>query len=121
MPPAVVHDVLATHIQEAASLCETRVALLRLPHLNLTGLRRLDDRLVAHLDGVLTAGEEAPRHLDAELETPSRGGAFTVAICALREGQTATLDRLWSLATAAPAVTDGLVLALGWAARPYLQ
>ena len=69
--------IVSIHAQEAASLCETRTAQLRLPHVNLDALARLDERLVAHIDGLSVAGARAQGALDAELEDASVGAAFT--------------------------------------------
>src|SRR5206468_6288133 len=107
--------------QEAATLCETRTAQLRLPHVNLLGLRHLDDRLRAHFDGLAVAGEDGQRLLDVELDAPSRGAAFAIAVRAIEDGQPDSLERLWNLANDIPSVADGLMTAFGWVEPRYLQ
>ncbi len=121
MPPMVLDGVVAVHAQEAASLSDTRQAQLGLPHGNLPSLGRLDDRLLAHFDGLATAGEHAQRLIDVELETPSRGAAFTLAVRAIEGGQLDLLERLWHLANDTSSVADGLVAAFGWVERRNLQ
>lgn len=121
MPHVVLEAVLGVHVQETASLVETRMALLRLPHVNLHGLGRLDDRLLAHLDGLAVAGAAVHSLLEAEFESPSRGAAFALAVPAIESGRPETLERIWLLAEEAPAVVDGLKTAIGWVKRRHLQ
>ena len=112
---------MTTHAQEAASLCELRAAQLRLPHVNLPSLARLDNRLLAHFDGLAMAGGRAQPILDVELDTVSRGAAFTLAVRAIEGGRPESLERLWSLAAGSPSVADGIVAAFGWVEPRYLQ
>ena len=121
MPQVVLDGVVGVHAQEAASLWERRTAQLRLPHVNLPSLERLDGRLLAHFDGLAAAGEHAQRLLDVELESPSRGAAFTLAVRAIEGAQLDSLERLWNLANDTPSVADGLVAAFGWVEPRYLQ
>ena len=121
MPQVVLDGVVAVHAQEATSLCETRTALVRLPHGNLRSLERLDDRLLAHFDGLALTGERAQQLLGGEFDTPSRGAAFALAVRAIESGQLDSLERLWNVATDAPAVADALMTAFGWVDRRYLQ
>ena len=121
MSHVALEGVVSVHAQETASRYETRVAQLRLPHINLVGIGRLDDRLVVHLDGLAVAGDEAQRFLDAELDSPGRGAAFAVTVRAIEQGRPESLDRLWTRALEAPSVTDGLVGALGWVEPGRLQ
>jgi uncharacterized protein (TIGR02270 family) len=121
MPEFALDGVVGVHWQEAASLCETRIAQIRMPHVTLLRLGRLDDRLLAHLDGLAMAGEHGQRLIDAERETPSRGGASALAVHAIESGQPDSLERLWDLANDTPSVADGLVTAFGWVEPRYLQ
>jgi uncharacterized protein (TIGR02270 family) len=109
MSQIALDGTVAIHSQEAASLFETRRAQLGLAHVNLSDLQRLDDRLLAHFDGLAVAGEYAyaPRLLDAELENISRGAAFALAVWAIEGGRVDRLDRLWSLVSDAPVVAEG--------------
>ena len=71
MLQVVLDGVVGVHAQEAASLCETRIAQLKLSHVNLLNLGRIDDRLLAHFDGLATADNHAQRLLDVwRLEIP---------------------------------------------------
>jgi uncharacterized protein (TIGR02270 family) len=118
MGNVVLDGVVSIHAQEAASLCETRVALLQLPHGDLRGLARLDERLAAHLDGLAVAGSHAQAPLDAMLAEPSTGVAFTAAIRSIEEEE--SLERFWALGVNALAL-QGVTAAFGWVERRNLQ
>jgi uncharacterized protein (TIGR02270 family) len=116
-----IDSVIAVHAEEVASLFETRAALIRLPHIDPHGLGRLDDRVLAHLDGLAVAGAAAQPLLEAELESPSRGAVFALAVPAIESGRPEALERIWLLAEDAPAVVDGLTTAFGWVKGRQLQ
>jgi uncharacterized protein (TIGR02270 family) len=97
------------------------MALVRLPHVNLHSLGRLDDRLLAHADGLAVAGEHADRLLDVELENPSNGGVFAAAVRALEGARPDSLERLWNLASQTPSMAEGLTMAFGWVEPRWLQ
>lgn len=120
MPPVAIEAVVSIHAQETASLVETRSAQLRSPHIDLPCFRRVDARLVAHLDGLATAGEHAEPILDAELENLTLGSVFTAAVCAIEAGNADALEGLWELTAANPAA-DGLSTAFGWVKGRQLQ
>jgi uncharacterized protein (TIGR02270 family) len=112
---AVIPIVLQQHADDAAAFYATRTLLVDAPHVKLHHLRRLDDRLVAHLDGLAVAGEDAWPFCEAALELPSSGAVFTAAVCAINDKRNDRLDRLFALVAAQPEIRDGLVSAFGWA------
>jgi uncharacterized protein (TIGR02270 family) len=113
--------IVSIHAQETASLCETRLAQLRLPHVNLEALTRLDDRLVAHVDGLLVAGAHAQRALDAELQEPSFGAVFAAAVRAIEAGESESLRRLTVIARDSVLSLQGWMAAFGWVEPQRLQ
>jgi uncharacterized protein (TIGR02270 family) len=121
MPRVALEQVVSVHAQETASLFETRGALLRLPHINLQSLRRLDDRLHAHFDGLAVGSEAARRCLEAELENPSKGSIFAFAVRALEDGRAEALKRCWELTNATPHLAEGLIAAFGWVESRHLK
>src|SRR5262245_50243614 len=106
MSHAALDDVIAGHVQEASSLCEARMAQVRLADVNLPSLRRLDDRLLAHFDALAVAGEAGWRLLDAELESPSRGASFAFVVRVLEQARVSSLDRIFGLCNDAPVTVD---------------
>jgi uncharacterized protein (TIGR02270 family) len=110
----VINSVVEQHADEAAMLYLHHTILCHAPHVTLRDLRRLDDRLAAHLDGLAIAGEHAWPFCEAALDPPSPGPVFTAAIGAIAERDQAKLDRLFALAKASPVSVNGLKSAFGW-------
>ena len=116
--PAIVDQ----HVEVAMHLHGTRQVLLDSPHARLHQLARLDERLFAHLDGLMLAGVAGQRASDAALIAPFGGGeVFVAAVLALEARDAARLDRLLALAEAAPDATPGLVAAFGWVSPQQLR
>ncbi|KQU73502.1 MULTISPECIES: TIGR02270 family protein [unclassified Rhizobacter] len=111
-PP--VKAVLQQHLEDAAVLRSVRSGLVRAPHVRLHHLRRLDDRLAAHLDGVAEAGAEGIQWSLRALEQPTTGAMFTAGVNAIRHQDPLSLDTLVAIAEAEPAAMVGLVSAFGW-------
>lgn len=116
-----IPSVLDQHVEEAAMLRHTRSVLVRAPHLRLHQLRRHDDRIAAHLDGIAVAGPHGLERCRAALERPGAGEVFAIAVRALEERDGASIERLGTLAAALPDALRGLLSALGWVSAPLLQ
>jgi len=119
--PASLIRVVGAHAEEIVTLFEMRMAQLRMPHVDLSSLNRLDERLLAQCDGLATAAEHGQRLLENEFESPTRGGAFALTALAIEGRDLETLDRLFSLAGDTPLVADGLTNAFGWVEPRHLQ
>ncbi len=116
-----IPTVVQQHLEDAAALRSTRSVLVRAPHIKPHLLRRLDDRLAAHLDGLAVAGEFGRRLCLAGLETVSRGSVFTAAVGAIEARDAAQLDKLMAIAEAEPSARAGLVSAFGWVSASALR
>jgi uncharacterized protein (TIGR02270 family) len=116
-----ISAVVQQHVDDAVSLRLMRSVLVRAPHVELHRLRRLDDRLAAHLDGLAVAGEAARRLLNETLANPSAAALFTCTVLALDSGDQAWLDRLLAVAEADPEVRRGVVSAFGWVSPQSLR
>ncbi|WP_395319587.1 TIGR02270 family protein [Variovorax sp. UC74_104] len=113
--------VVMRHAEESALLCNQRFFLAGSAHARLHHLRRLDDRLAAHLDGLAVAGEAGSRACDAALGNAGRGEVFAATVLAIVNHDLPRLDRLLALAEALPAVREASALAVGWAAAHSLR
>jgi len=118
---SVVPIVVQQHVEESAHLRGVRSVLVRAPHVNVHHLRRLDDRLAAHLDGIAIAGEYGVALCTAMLENPHKGHVFTAAVRAMANGDAASLNKLLALAEAMPELQAGLFSAAGWVSGRFLQ
>ena len=121
MTHAPIPVVVQQHAEEAATLRNTRSFLVSAPHVRLYQLRRLDDRIAAHLDGLAVAGEYGSKLARAALENPGRGETFTAAVRAIEDRDAVGLEKLLAIAEALPASQAGLISAFGWVATASLR
>src|SRR5688572_11409967 len=97
-----VEVVIRQHAEDAADLHNVRSVLVRSPHVQLHRLLRTDERLTAHLDGLLIAGQMGLQACRAALEQPAPGAVFTAVICAIELENRTLLDQCIALCEAAP-------------------
>ncbi|MDB6102938.1 MAG: hypothetical protein JWO52_2937 [Gammaproteobacteria bacterium] len=117
-PAAIIPIVIRQHVDDAAFLHASRTALTKSAHVKLHHLRRFDDRLEAHLDGLAVAGESAWQFCESALEWSSAGVVFTATVCSLgaeqQGGAMFRLLRLDSLSNKVAACRRGFLSAFGW-------
>jgi len=116
-----ITHIVQQHAEEAAHLRLMRSILVSAPHVKLHHLRRLDDRLAAHLDGLAVAGEYGSSICDAALESPGVGEVFAAAVRAVEEKDERRLEKLVALVNVVPQAHAGLVSAFGWVSVQHLQ
>lgn len=119
--PKCVPAIVRQHAEDAAVLHSIRTNLSAAPHVRLKHIRRFDDRLAAHLDGLAVAGEQGWPILDAALANPSPGAMFAAAVGAIESRSAERLNRLYALAEAVPEIRRGLVSAFGWVEQDQLR
>ena len=117
----IVLAVVEQHVEDAGVLHATRTNLITAPHVKLHHLRRFDDRLEVHLDGLSIAGEHAFALCDAALETPDASPMFVAAVRALQEKRADWLNRLFALAEAVVECRRGFFSAFGWLGPEHLR
>jgi uncharacterized protein (TIGR02270 family) len=117
----IVSDVLQQHADDAMALAGNRQALTRAAYAKLPRLRRSDQRLGAHLDGLRIAGRGAESSHEGALESPSPAVVFVSMVRALEDKDKRRLERLIDLVQGVPCLVDGLLFALGWVERSQLQ
>jgi len=116
-----VLPVVQQHAEESAVLWHLRSVLVIAPHVRLFQLRRFDDRLAAHLDGLAVAGEFGWKLCEVAVGTLGSGEVFAAAVRAIEDKNGGRLDKLSALAQSAPQAQRGLVSAFGWVSARYLQ
>ena len=112
--PRIIPLVVSQHVEDAAVLWEHRSELARGGHAKLSHLRRFDDRLSAHLDGLRVAGPEAWPLCLAALEKPSDGAMFAAARYALEAQRSDWVDLLFAAVQGNGAGGRGLCSAFAW-------
>ena len=118
--PTIV-AVVEQHAEEVATLRVARSMLVRAPHIGLAELRRHDERIEAHQDGLAVAGTDGLRACMLAMSTAEVGEAFALTERALDSGERVVLDRVLGLAEAAPEIRRGLLSAFGWLRSKRLQ
>ena len=113
--------VVQQHAEESALLRNVRSVLVAAPHVRLLDLRRLDDRLAAHLDGLAVAGELGWELCEAALENPGVGEVFAATVRAIEAKNLLGFDKLLALVEAVPESQPGLISAFGWVSAQFLQ
>src|SRR5512146_2662670 len=91
-----ISHIIQQHAEEAAHLRHVRSIQVSAPHVKLHHLRRLDDRLAAHLDGLAVAGEYGSSVCEAALESPGAGEVFAASVRAIEEKDERRLDKLFA-------------------------
>ena len=115
--PAIVRH----HLDDASTQHTTRKFLVSAPHLNLRLLRRHDDRLAAHLDGVAVAGDDKHTICEVALQSGGAGAAFVTTVQALEDRDRAFLQKLLTLCDTDLSRRSGMLAAFGWIERSQLQ
>ena len=119
--PLALSAVAREHGEQLTELYDTRSALLGSSHLSLSELRRLDDRIEAHLDGAAVAAEQgagASNLISGDFPSAS---LFTGLVYALRR---TNLSSIRTLLTGSQQVFNGfpvVLSAFGWVAPRHLQ
>ena len=116
-----VRGVIEQHAQEVAMLRHVRAVLCKAPHVQLHRLGRLDERIAAHMDGLLEAGAAGRAMLVSTLEAPDAGVVFAVAVAALQSRDAELLTHVVKVAASLPETQRGLLSALGWVSATDLQ
>jgi uncharacterized protein (TIGR02270 family) len=117
----VIPAVLEQHVVEAAHLASIRSSQVCAPNMDLYHLGELDERIAAHVEGLLVAGEQIWPSLDEALDPVRAGELFAATVTAIETQQTQRLYRLLGLAESVPEARDGLLAAFGWVSGPRLQ
>jgi uncharacterized protein (TIGR02270 family) len=118
-PP--IHSVVSQHADEAVLLHQQRARLVGCPDIGLPLLRRHDERIAAHLDGLAVAGEYGSNLAMAILDSPGVGEAFVAGVRTIEDKSAQQLDSIFRLAESVPHVECGLTAAFGWVSSHHLQ
>ena len=90
----ILVNIIEEHLEEADFLCQQRRNALGDRVCNLGRLTELEERLLAHLDGLILAESDAWNLLKPKLTEGDRGEAFTAAFVALDSGEAGYRDEL---------------------------
>jgi uncharacterized protein (TIGR02270 family) len=112
--PPLAH-LVAQHAEEAAFLWSQRDRATEAPHFGRRHLAHLEQRVAAHLSGLVVAGAVGVQRATAQWQRyPGSGEAFAVLAAALQAGDHTISETFVRSAAPIPAVRRGLSGALGW-------
>jgi uncharacterized protein (TIGR02270 family) len=94
-------DILEEHLEEADFLYTQRRTALEDDDYNLLELAEMEERLLAHIDGLVIAGDEGWNLLEERLASDDEGEAFVAALTALASGNTERREELLKVFAAA--------------------
>lgn len=112
--------VLDLHVEEASFLAVLRGYALHAPHYDLDDLRKLDDRIDAHLDGLRIAGSTGLDTLVAQLDPQAIGELFASTVLAFEAANATVLSQLGAHMRSAEQTQRGFLMALGWLDWAYV-
>lgn len=118
--PAIVQQ----HLEEAAHLRFVRSRLVRAHHIDLDALARADERLAAHLDGLLVSADEALAQLQtlqAAQAKPDAAITFVATVLALEQRDEQRIEALIDQAVIDEAQLRAVASAMGWVSAPTLR
>ena len=118
-------DVVAQHAEEAAFLWTLRNRAVGEPHYTLQQLDALDERVEAHLQGLVVATDAGWSQCQSRLSLDEPGAVFAAGILAFRDGDRARMLEVLRAGCATPVALPGLVSSLAWLEReqvhPWIQ
>ena len=127
----IISGIIAQHAEEAADLWLLRDACAHDPQFRVRDLRRLDERVEAHVDALRIAGEGASEVVNEILPAKKAAQVFALSLWTFAVGTRSPMgtrskmDELYGLGTSSPEVSRGLISALGWlpfdTAEPHIQ
>jgi len=116
----ILNAIVDQHVADLAGLWNARTDHTRAPHVALRHLLRVDNRIAAHLDGCLVAGDEGQKLLHAQLVDPGPPAVFAVAVVALEARNPVAFHQGVSLVEPVEGAASGVIAALGWVERDRL-
>ena len=122
----IIVDILEEHLEETDFLWNQRSNALNDPNFTLGRLGELEERLFAHLDGLILGGQEAWKLLEPKLTDGNQSEAFAAASVALEsedDGVAALVcDRLGTASTSVRAgIQDAFCHASNVRVEPVLR
>jgi len=104
-----------------SSFCKQRKINLGGGDMSFSQIDRLDNRLLAHIDGLRVAGETGWKLCLSQLENPGPGELFAATVLAIESKDPQRIAHVFSLAEALPEAQSGLFSAFGWVSSQFLQ
>jgi uncharacterized protein (TIGR02270 family) len=116
-----IEAIVVQHVEDAAHLWTLRARIIRSARERFAALRRLDDRIAAHLEGVAIAGDVGAALATRALERAGAGEVFVATVSAIEDRDESRLHDVVDIAAGVPAVRSACVSAFGWVSTQRLR
>lgn len=90
-------------------------------HIALRHLERIDNRLVASIDGLRVAGDMGWKTCLSKFENPGIGEVFAASVLAVESKLSGRIAQVFTLAESVPDAQEGLLAACGWVSSQFLD
>ncbi len=111
----VIVKVIEQHAAEAAFVWFLRDRAVASPQYRVADLKRIDNRIEAHLDGLRIAGEAGWEIAWKQAEeTPEPGSLFVIGVLAFESGLPERINQVLSMAMQKPAFGRAVTSGIGW-------
>jgi len=122
---AAYRNIFTQYVDDASFLWVLRSVVVNQPHYYAEDVQTLEQRIEAHLDGLMTSIDLGWEACESALQLQEPGEVFTAAVTAIRSHDMARIQQAVEAGLANPLATPGLISALGWLsadlARPWLE
>ena len=124
-PAAAFRDVYEQYVEEASFLWQMRSIAVDQPHYTRQDLARLENRLQAQLNGLMSAPDMAWEVCEQALELGGPGEVFVATYIAVKTHVQARIQQAVEAGLATPEAFSGLVSVFGWLPQelsyPWIQ
>lgn len=118
-------EIYERYVDDASFLWILRSIAVEQPHYNADDVAELEQRIKAHLSGLMTSMAQGWQACEAALLLEEAGEVFTATVIAVRSHDPAKIQKAVEVGLLNPLATQGLVSAFGWLsaglARPWIE
>ena len=118
-------DIYERYVEDSSFLWMMRSIAVNQPHYNALDIKALENRMQAHLDGLLTSINMAWQICEKSLKLNGPGEVFTAAIVAFTSHDQQKIQAVVKAGLASNATLKGLISAIAWLpskiSHPWIQ
>ena len=118
-------EIYERYVDEASFLWILRSIAVDQPHYTTEEIAELEQRIDAHLSGLMTSVELGWQACEKALTLEEPGEVFTATVIAVRNHDMVKIQKAVEVGLSNPRATEGLISAFGWLptnlARPWIE
>lgn len=113
--PKMIPEIVTQHAEEASFLWLLRDRAVLAPHYRPFELKRLDERIEAHIEGLRVAGDDGWKIAWQQAEDkPEPGELFAAGVLAFESGDAKKIEQVLTLAVSKPELSRSVASSIGW-------